>query len=436
MGRRAAGAERRARRVVPPLPLTFTPGGIAASTTASIPGIMSAARDWLGLVKDSAKDFSEDECPRSAAALSYSTIFALPPLLTLLIMVAGAIWDPAEVQRALEGQFAGLIGQEAGGQIRQMIQQADRPDTGGPLTAVLGIGALVFGATGAFMALQGTLNRVWEVAPDPKKGGLKNFVFKRLLSAGMILGIAFMLLVSLALSAMLGAFGGVIARLLPDGMSAAVLYAMNFAVSFAVITALFAAIFKVLPDAEVRWKDVWVGAAFTAFLFVLGKFALGLYLGQSNPGSAFGAAGALAVILVWIYYASMILLFGAEFTQKWALSRGHEIVPEEGAVRVKQRLERDDGESLEAGKARRRDRVVTAGHGTRPQAAPAPARGTPIRPTAVPVSATTTAPAPRGAGRALLRGLATYGVMKIVSKRLGTGRRRDPRSLPDGRRMA
>ena len=409
---------------------------------------MSAARTWFGLIKDSAKDFSEDECPRSAAALSYSTIFALPPLLTLLIMVAGAIWNPAEVQSALEGQFSGLIGQEAGGQIHQMIQQADRPDTGGPLTAILGIGALLFGATGAFMALQGTLNRVWEVAPDPNKGGLKNFVFKRLLSVGMILGIAFMLLVSLAVSAMLGAFGNVIAGFLPEGLSEPVLHLVNFAFSFAVITALFATIFKVLPDAEVRWKDVWVGAAFTALLFVIGKFALGLYLGRSDPGNAFGAAGALAVILVWIYYASMILLFGAEFTQKWASSRGHEILPEEGAVRIKQRFERHDGEAMDAGKERRRSRgrTTAAGHGpahpgpahasaTARPGAPTPSRGTPIRPTAAPVTGPVS-PAPRGAGRALVRGLATYGVLKVVSRLAGNGRSRDGRALPDGRKMA
>jgi membrane protein len=286
------------------------------------------ADNMLSILKRTFRDFSDDECPVRAAALAYYTVFALPPLLVLLIMVAGALWDPQDVQRAMETQFASLVGQQGATAIHGMIQSADRPGSGGLLASIISIAMLLFGATGAFLQLQGALNRAWEVKPDPGSGGLRNFVTKRLLSLGMILGVAFLMIVSLAVSALIGAVGDRLA-FIPQP----VMYAVNFAVSFAVLTLLFAAIFKVLPDAKVAWRYVWVGAAVTALLFVIGKFAIGLYLGRSSPGDAFGAASALAVILVWVYYTGMIVLFGAEFTQAWANSRGARITPEKGAVR-------------------------------------------------------------------------------------------------------
>jgi membrane protein len=157
---------------------------------------------------------------------------------------------------------------------------------------------------------------------------------KRVFSFGMILGLAFLLLVSLVLSAALAAFGDSLGRMLPDGLSGSVLQAINFGVSFAVISLVFAAIFRVLPDARIRWRDVWVGAVATALLFVVGKSLIGIYLGRSNPGEVFGAAGSLALLLVWVYYSSMIVLFGAEFTQAWAERRGGGVVPQRGAVRA------------------------------------------------------------------------------------------------------
>lgn len=288
----------------------------------------------LAILKDSAKDFIEDECPRLAAALAYYTIFALPPLLILILVVVSTIWDPQTIQRTLESQFADMVGAKAARQIHTMIESADRPGTGGLLPSIMGIAALIFSATGAFVQLQSALNRAWEVEPDPAQGGIKNFVFKRLFSFAMILGIVFLLMVSLILSAGLSAFGEMLGDMLPAGLSTMFLQVINVAISFSVITVLFAALFKVVPDAEIAWKDVWVGAAVTALLFVLGKLAIGMYLGRSNPGEAYGAAGALAVLLLWIYYAGLILLFGAEFTQRWTESRGRSIRPEKGAVRV------------------------------------------------------------------------------------------------------
>lgn len=298
-------------------------------------------KETFRLLKLTFKDFSDDECPRLAAALSYYTVFALPPLLILLLLIAGIVFDPADVEKALSGQMGNMLGESGGEAIRTMIAQSERPGAGKGLAAVLGIAAVVFGATGAFIQLQAALNRAWEVEPDPRAGGLKNFIFKRLLSLGMVLGIAFLLMVSLAVSAALSALGGVLERMVP-GLNAVVAELINAVISLGVFTLLFAAIFKVLPDARIALRDVWVGAGVTALLFVIGKFAIGMYLGRSNPGEAYGAAGSLAIVLVWIYYASMILLFGAEFTQTWAVEKGSGIEPEEGA-----RLMKDEtGEAL------------------------------------------------------------------------------------------
>jgi membrane protein len=299
----------------------------------------------FAIVKQSVRDFIDDDAPTMAAALSYYTVFSLPPLLVLLLLLLGAVLDPQDIQGTVEGQIRGLMGPEGGEQIRTIIANADRPGSGGLLTTVLGIVFLVLGATGVFGQLQAALNKAWEVAPDPEQGGFKSFLMKRVFSVGMVLALAFVLLVSLVLSAVLSAFGDSLARFLPDGISGPLLEAVNFAISLGVITLLFAAIFKVLPDATIAWRDVWVGAAATALLFTVGKFALGLYLGRSNPGQAFGAAGALALMLVWIYYSSMIVLLGAEFTQMWANRRGQGIRPEKGAVRVVQetRHERPSG---------------------------------------------------------------------------------------------
>lgn len=290
------------------------------------------AKGIFGLVKNSFKDFMDDDCPRMAAALSYYTVFALPPLLILLLLIAGAVFDPQQVQNAIQTQMGSLMGASGAQEIGTIINQAERPGGRG-LKAVLGVGALILGATGAFLQLQAALNRAWEVEPDPNQGGFKNFVFKRLLSLGMILGIAFLLLVSLALSAAVSAIGGVAGRLIP-GASSAILFLFDTVITFAVVAGLFAAIFKVLPDARISWKDAFVGALVTAALFTIGKFGLGYYLGKSNPGEAFGAAGSLALVLVWIYYSSMIVLFGAEFTQQWAVNRGGGIEPETGARRM------------------------------------------------------------------------------------------------------
>lgn len=288
------------------------------------------------IVKQTANEFAQDDCPRMAAALAYYTVFSLPPLLFLIIMIAGFAVPEDTAREAITAEINEVVGRETADQIGTMIDGAsDRAHSGGGvLVTILGLAAFVFGATGAFAQLQGALNKAWEVAPDPDQGGLKNFAAKRLLSFGMILGTGFLLLVSLGVSALVTLLGSKIAAELPVGISSWVPRMLDLATSIAIITVLFAALYKVMPDAEIRWQDVWTGAIVTAILFVLGKFAIGFYLGRSNPGSAYGAAGSLAIVLIWIYFSSMIMLLGAEFTQVWARRYGKRIRPSKGAVRM------------------------------------------------------------------------------------------------------
>ena len=278
-------------------------------------------------------DFQEDDCPTMAAALAYYTIFSLAPLLLIIISVAGLIFGPEQVQRAVAQQVQSTIGQDAAQQVGTMIASAGQNKSAGLLGTILGFLALAFGATTAFVQLQAALNRAWEVKPDPAAGAW-SFLGKRILSFGMVLTLAFLLLVSLIVSAALSAAGQWIQGFLPSWISAWMLEAANFAVSFAVIAVLFAGIFRYLPDARVEWRDVRAGAILTAALFVAGKFGLGYYLGRSGAASGFGAAGSLVLILLWTYYSSMILLLGAEFTQAWAQAKGRTIEPERGAVRL------------------------------------------------------------------------------------------------------
>jgi membrane protein len=294
----------------------------------------------VAIVKQSGKDFIEDDCMDAAASLSYYTIFSLPAILVLLLTLISAVMDPSDVKGGLEGQLQTMMGPSAGEQVRTIIQQAEQKPHGGFLPTILGIAGLIFGATGAFGQLQKTLNRAWNVEPDPNQGGFKNFLSKRIFSLGMILVVAFFLLVSLVISTALTGAGGRLSSILPSGLSGPLLEVFNTVISLAVITALFAALFKVMPDAKITWRSVWVGAAVTAVLFVLGKFVIGFYLGRSNPGQAYGAAGSLAVLLLWVYYSSLILLFGAEFTETWAERRGEGIEPEPGAVRVRREKQR------------------------------------------------------------------------------------------------
>jgi membrane protein len=290
---------------------------------------------WLGMARQVFADFGRDEGTGMAAALSYYTVFSLPPLLVLLVTALGAVIGPGEVERLVTGRLGAALGPGAA-QLREILAHAERPGTG--LAGALGVAGLLLGATGALVQLQGALNRIWEVRPDPRQGGVRSFITKRLLSFGMLLTLGFLLLVSLVISTLLEAFGDVISGLLPGSISGFLLRTLASLISLAVVAALFAVLFRYVPDARIAWKDARIGGLVTALLFTLGKFVLGLYLGRSDPGSAFGAAGALALLLVWIYYSAIILLLGAEFTQVWAREHGRAIEPEPGAVRVVREL--------------------------------------------------------------------------------------------------
>lgn len=286
----------------------------------------------VSLAKATIKDFLEDNCTSLAAALSYYTIFSLPPLLILILILVGTFVEPADVQKALHSQFAGMMGSAGADQMQTIIQLGKRPGGEKGIGAIVGIVTLLIGATGAFLQLQQSLNRVWEVQPDPGRGGVRNFIMKRLLSFGMLLGIAFLLLVSLVVTAVLSKVSDYLGAL--GGVSGVLLTVLSSIGSLAIIALLFTLMFKYLPDALVEWGDARVGGIATALLFEIGRFLLGFYFGRSDPGSAFGAAGSLALILVWIYYSGIIVLLGAEFTQAWAEQHGRFIEPKEGAVRV------------------------------------------------------------------------------------------------------
>jgi membrane protein len=283
--------------------------------------------------KKAINDFIEDDCPSMAAALAYYTIFSLPPLLVLVVSGVGFFFGEETVSRAVKDQAGQMIGQEAAVEVETMMREASKQTGGGWWKALLGFAALLFGATTAFAQLQTALNRAWEVEPDPNAGGIKQFIGKRLLSFGFIVAFGFLLLVSLVISAGLAAAGGWLEGAVGGAISEPLMHAINFTISLLIVAVLFGAMFKYLPDAKISWREVGLGAILTAILFVIGKFLLGWYIGTSDVAGAYGTAGSVILILVWVYYSSMIVLLGAEFTQAWAAAHGRAVEPEEGAVR-------------------------------------------------------------------------------------------------------
>jgi membrane protein len=272
-----------------------------------------------GLLKDTFSEWQEDKAARLAAALAYYTVFSMAPLIIIVLGIVGYLFGRDMVGSYLIEQARGMVGAEGGQIFESIVENASQPSTS-LIATLIGIATLLFGALGVFGQLQDALNTVWGVAPKPGRG-VWGFIQTRVLSFTMILGIGFLLLVSLVLSSLLAAFSGFLSYWL-SSFSVFVLEALNLIVSFGVITLLFAMIFKILPDVEIDWSDVWLGAAFTALLFTIGKFVLGYYLGRQTFGSTYGAAGSILIILLWVYYSSQILLFGAEFTQVYAKKFG------------------------------------------------------------------------------------------------------------------
>jgi membrane protein len=308
-------------------------GNISGEPIAILPKpTVMKPRDLLILIKHTFKEWSEDKASRLAAALAYYTSFSLAPLLVLIIAIAGLVGVGENVHSLIITQMSDLLGESGAQLISGMIQSASEKSTGF-IAVIIGLITLLFGALGVFGELQSALNTIWEIKLKPVKGlgaTLKHYVMKRILSFAMLLVIVFLLLVSLVISAGLSAFNEFLGNMLP--MPEIALQIINLTFSIGLVTLLFSLIFKYLPDAEIQWRDVLWGALVTAVLFSLGKFAIGLYLGKSDVSSSFGAAGSLALLLIWVYYSSQILFLGAEFTQVYANHYGSKVVPEVGAV--------------------------------------------------------------------------------------------------------
>ncbi len=282
---------------------------------------MSARRIW-SLVKESVSAWIEDYAPSMGAALAYYTLFSIAPLLLIVIAIAGLVFGAEAAQNAVVAQLDGLIGHEGAVAIQGLLRSASEP-TRGMVATIVGAVTLVIGATTVFAELQSDLDRVWEVPAAKKTAGIWALLRQRLLSFGMVLVLGLLMLVSLVLSAAVAALGRWWGNWF--GGWEVVLQVVNFAVSFAIVTGLFAAMYKIMPRADIAWRDVWIGAVVTALLFTLGKFLIGLYLGKSEVTSGFGAAGSLVVLLIWVYYSAQIFLLGAEFSWVYAHSRGSRV---------------------------------------------------------------------------------------------------------------
>ena len=274
------------------------------------------------LVKKSVNAWIDDYAPSMGAAISYYTVFSIAPLLLIVIAVAGLVWGREAVQGQIVGQLSGLIGTEGATGVQALIESANKPTKGLVATAI-SIVVLVVGATTVFAELQSALDRIWKVQQAPKVSGIWATLRTRLLSLGFILGLGFLLMVSLVSSAALAAFGSWTQGLLPGWEI--LLQLLNTLLSLGIATVLFAMIYKIMPQATVGWRDVWIGAVVTALLFEVGKILIGLYIGKSSITSSFAAAGSLVVLLAWVYYAAQIFLLGAEFTKVYADDRGSKV---------------------------------------------------------------------------------------------------------------
>jgi membrane protein len=290
---------------------------------------------WGGMLWQTVLDWWEDKAPRLGAALAYYTVLALAPVVILFTPVAGRLFgqDPTEARQEIVGEMAKLVGKKGEEAVRAVLLNAQTNVARNPAARVITFVILLIGASGVFVELQDALDTIWEVTPKPGRAAVWSFVRQRLLSFAMVLGIGFLLVVSLLLTAGLAALEDY-ARGGPREEEALFWRVLEQAVSFVLITLLFAMIFKVLPDVNLQWRDVWVGAMITSLLFGLGRWLIGAYLGQASVGAGYGAAGSLVVLLVWVYYSAQILLLGAEFTKVYSKRSGSKVTPTADAVPV------------------------------------------------------------------------------------------------------
>lgn len=288
----------------------------------------------------------DDKVLKLSGSLAYLTVFSIGPLIIVIIFVADLVWGRAAIEGTIYNQLRGLLGPDASVQIQDIIKNAAVSNKG-TVAAIIGIITLVFSSTAVFAEIQDSINTIWNLKPKPKKGWLK-MLMNRLLSFSIVVSLGFLLLVSLIINGLIEAMSQRLVQIFPD-IAVAVVYVINLVITFAVISFLFAIIFKVLPDAKIRWKDVLTGAMVTAVLFMLGKFGITFYIGSSNVSSTYGAAGSLVILLLWVYYSSVILYFGAEFTKAYAANYGGRIYPNHYAVWIKQvEVEQEHGSLQQA----------------------------------------------------------------------------------------
>ena len=283
-------------------------------------------------MKDTFRGFNDDNVLKLSGSLAYFTVFSIGPMLIVMIFFADLFYGREAVEGTVYGQIKGFVGAQAAEQIQQIIKSATLSGKS-TITAIVGFLTLMIGATTVFAEIQDSVNIIWNLKAKPKNGWVK-IILNRLISFSVVVGLGFILLVSLIIN---GLIEGLMDRLqarFPD-LTVIIVYIINLLITFIVITGLFTVIFKVLPDAKIKWKDVMVGAMTTAILFMLGKFAITFYIGSTNVGTAYGAAGSFVVLLVWVYYSSLILYFGAEFTKAYAAHFGSRIYPSQYAVWVK-----------------------------------------------------------------------------------------------------
>lgn len=280
------------------------------------------------LLKATVVEWIDDNAARVAASLAFYTLLSMAPLVLLSVALIGALMGETDAQARILGTVESVVGPQAAGALSAVVGSAHKSDSGF-MSSVIGVVVLLVGASGVFGELQYALDTIWGVKPKPNRG-IMGVLKDRLFSFSMVIGVAFVLLVSLVISTVLSGMGRVVSDQLPGG--AVVWQCVNLTISLGVITVLFAIIFKVVPDIEIRWRDVWFGAFVTAVLFSAGKYVLGLYLGTSSVASSYGAAGSVVALVVWVYYSSQLVFLGAEFTQVFARRYGVEIQPSKNAV--------------------------------------------------------------------------------------------------------
>ncbi|MFN8344635.1 MAG: YihY/virulence factor BrkB family protein [Spirosomataceae bacterium] len=289
---------------------------------------------YSNIFKESFREFMNDNALKLSASLSYYTLFSLAPMLLVVLSIVGFFYGREAVEGQLYEQINWLVGSEAAKQVQELIRHAQLSGKTG-VAAAVGVVTLLMGATGVFAEIQDSINQIWALKPKPRSGLLKYFI-NRLLSFSLIVSLGFLFIVSLLLNAVLNIFSEKVKILFSDA-TVYLFWALNVAFIWGIMTVLFAVIFSILPDGKVKLKDTLVGAGVTSVFFMIGKYLIGLYLGQSDIGGAYGAAGSVVIILLWVYYSALILFFGAEFTKVYAFRLGGGIQPRPYAVRFKKK---------------------------------------------------------------------------------------------------